>query len=78
MIVYSVLMFAAAILFASIAAAVYGGLFILAAFQLFSGIIALLGTAVPIVIVSTGVLLLGIILAFNVIARVQKEFNGGF
>lgn len=53
------------------------GLFIVAVSLVFSGIIALLGTTVPVVISAVGLLCAGMIIAFIVIARVQKEFNGG-
>lgn len=106
MIVYSVILFAAAVLFFGLAAAIYSGntnlihayhqthvkeadkenygrsfskgLFVLAVSLVFSGIIALFGTAVPIVIASIGVLLAGLVIAFLVIAKVQTKFNGGF
>lgn len=106
MIAYAALMFAAAVLFFCVAAAIYRGntalihayhqtrvkeadrekygrsfskgLFILAASLVSSGIIALLGKTASIVLLSVGVLLVGIILAFIAIARVQKAFNGGF
>lgn len=106
MIAYSVIMFAAAVLFFGLAAAIYRGntnlihayhqthvkeaekskygksfskgLFVLAASLVFSGIVALFGTAVPIVLISIGILFAGMAIAFIVIAKVQKEFNGGF
>lgn len=106
MIAYSALMFAAAVLFLGLAAAIYRGnialihayhqthvkeadrrqygksfsrgLLVLAASLVFSGGIALLGTTVPIVMTAISVLLVGLLAAFIVIARVQKKFNGGF
>ena len=106
MVIYSVILFAAAALFFGLAAAVYRGntnlihsyhqthvkeadkkqygrsfskgLFVLAASMAFSGIIALFGETVPIVMISVVVLLAGNVAAFLVIAKVQKEFNGGF
>lgn len=54
------------------------GLFIVAVSLVFSGIIALFGTTAPIVMISISILLIGMMIAFIVIARVQKEFNGGF
>lgn len=106
MLAYSVIMFAAAVLFFGFAAAIYRGntnlihdyhqthvketdkkkygesfskgLFILAASMAFSGIIALFGSTTPIVLVSNGILFAGMIIAFIVIAKVQKKFNGGF
>lgn len=105
MIIYSVLMFAIAILFFCFAVAIYKGntglihayhqthvkeadkkkygesfskgLLILAVSLIFSGVIALLGTTALIVMTSIGVLLFGMIIAFTVLAKVQKEFNGG-
>ena len=43
-----------------------------------SGIIALLGTNTSVVMLSIGVLFVGIGMSFAVIAKVQKKFNGGF
>ena len=54
------------------------GLFVLAASLIFSGAVALFGETVPVVMTSIGILLVGMIIAFVVIARVQKKFNGGF
>ena len=54
------------------------GLFVLAASLVFSGIIALWGTAIPVVLISVGVLLVGIVMSLIVLAKVQKEYNGGF
>ena len=54
------------------------GLFVLAASLVFSGIIALWGTAIPVVLISVGVLLVGIGMSLIVLAKVQKEYNGGF
>lgn len=54
------------------------GLFVLSASLVISGIIALLGTNTPVVIISISILLIGMIIAFTVIAKVQKNFNGGF
>lgn len=54
------------------------GLFVLAVSMVLSGIIALLGETFPVVMISVGVLLAGSVAAFLVIAKVQKEFNGGF
>lgn len=106
MVIYSVILFAAALLFFGLAAAIYRGntnlihsyhqthvkeadkkkygrslskgLFVLAASLVLSGVIALWGDTVPIVIASVSVLPIGIAAAFLVIARVQKQFNGGF
>ena len=54
------------------------GLFVLAVSMVLSGIIALFGETFPVVMISVGVLLAGNVAAFLVIAKVQKEFNGGF
>ena len=54
------------------------GLFVLAVSQIFSGIAALFGETVPVVMISIGILLIGMVIAFVVIAKVQKKFNGGF
>lgn len=54
------------------------GLLIIAIALIFSGIIALLGKTTSIVFISIGVLFVGIIIAFIIIKRVQKRFNGGF
>ena len=106
MVIYSVILFAAAALFFGLAAAVYRGntnlihsyhqthvkeadkkqygrsfskgLFVLAISMVCSGIIALFGETVPVVATSVGVLLAGMAVAFLVVAKVQKEFNGGF
>lgn len=106
MVVYSVILFAVAVLFFGLAAAIYRGntnlihsyhqthvkeadkkqygrsfskgLFVLAVSMVLSGIIALLGETFPVVMISVGVLLAGSVAAFLVIAKVQKEFNGGF
>ena len=101
MIIYSVLMFAVAVLLLGLAAAIYQGntyhqthikesdkknygksfskgLFVLAASLMISGIIALLGTNTSVVMLSIGVLFVGIGMSFAVIAKVQKKFNGGF
>ena len=106
MIIYSALMFAAALLFCSLAVAVYRGntnlihayhqthvkeadkkdygkafskgLFALAVSMICSGIIALFGTNTPVVMISIGVLLVGMMTAFTITAKVQKKFNGGF
>lgn len=106
MVVYSVILFAAALLFFGLAAAVYRGntdlihsyhqthvkeadkkkygrsfakgLFVLALAMVFSGIIALLGETVPVAALSVGILLAGMAIAFLMLAKVQKEFNGGF
>lgn len=106
MVIYSVVLFAVAVLFFGLAAAIYRGntnlihsyhqthvkeadkrqygrsfskgLFVLAVSMVLSGIIALFGETFPVVMISTGVLLAGSVAAFLVIAKVQKEFNGGF
>ena len=106
MIIYSVLMFAVAVLLLGLAAAVYQGntnlihayhqthikesdkknygksfskgLFVLAASLMISGIIALLGTNTSVVMLSIGVLFVGIGMSFAVIAKVQNKFIGGF
>lgn len=106
MVIYSVILFAAALLFFGLAAAIhrgntnlihsyhqthvkeadkkkYGrslskGLFVLAASLALSGVIALWGDTVPVVLTSVGVLLAGLVISFIVAAKVQKEFNGGF
>lgn len=106
MIAYSVLMFAAAVLFFGLAVAIYRGntnlihnyhqthiketdkkdygksfskgLFVLTVSLIISGIIALLGTNTPAVIISISILFIGMIISFIVIAKVQKKFNGGF
>lgn len=54
------------------------GMFILAVSLVLSGIIALLGESVPIVIASIIILVIGFITAFIVISKVQEKFNGGF
>ena len=54
------------------------GMFILAVSLVLSGLIALLGESVPIVIASIIILVVGFIAAFIVISKVQKKFNGGF
>ena len=54
------------------------GLFVLAVSLAFSGSIALFGDTVPVVITSVSVLLAGIVISLMVMAKVQKEFNGGF
>lgn len=106
MVVYSVILFAAAALFFGLAAAIYRGntnlihsyhqtyvkeadkkqygrsfskgLCVLAISMVLSGIIALFGETAPVVAASVGVLLAGMVIAFLVTAKVQKEFNGGF
>lgn len=54
------------------------GLLVLAVSLIFSGIAALFGETVPVVMISIGILLIGMMIAFVVIAKVQKKFNGGF
>ena len=54
------------------------GLFVLAIAMVFSGVIALFGETVPVVVLSVGVLLAGMAVSFLMLAKVQKEFNGGF
>ncbi len=54
------------------------GLFVLAGFLTISGVIALLGETLPVVLASAGVSLAGIVTALLIAAKVQKEFNGGF
>lgn len=106
MVVYSMILFAAAALFFGLAAAIYRGntnlihsyhqthvkeadkkqygrsfskgLSVLAVSMVLSGIIALFGETVPVVAASVGVLLAGMVIAFLVVAKVQKKFNGGF
>lgn len=106
MVIYSAILFAAALVFFGLAAAIYRGntnlihdyhqthvkeadkkkygrslskgLFVLAASLVLSGVIALWGDTVPVVLTSVGVLLAGLVISFIVAAKVQKEFNGGF
>ncbi|MFG6351599.1 MAG: hypothetical protein K1W21_08325 [Oscillospiraceae bacterium] len=54
------------------------GLFVLTGSLIFSGIIALLGETPSVVIVSVSVSLAGIVISLLAVAKVQKEFNGGF
>lgn len=106
MVIYSLLMFAAAILFFCFTVAIYRGntdlihayhqthvkvtdkkkygesfskgLLILTISLILSGMVSLFGTSTPVVIISISVLFVGMIVAFIVIAKVQKKFNGGF
>ena len=54
------------------------GLFVLTVSLIFSGITALFGTTGLIVILSISVLFVGMIISLIILAKVQKEFNGGF
>jgi len=54
------------------------GLFVLAVSLIISGIIALFGESTAVVIISISILFVGMMIAFTVIAKVQKKFNGGF
>ena len=106
MVIYSVILFAAALVFFGLAAAIYRentnlihsyhqthveeadkkkygrsfakGLFVLAIAMVLSGVTALFGETVPVAALSVGVLLTGMAVAFLMLAKVQKEFNGGF
>lgn len=106
MLAYSIIMFAVAILFLGLAAAIYRGntnlihdyhqtkikesdkkaygkafskgMLAIAVSLILSGAIALLGETTSLALISVGVLLVGLIISFIVIAKVQKKFNGGF
>ena len=54
------------------------GLFVLAASLILSGVAALFGETAPIVMISLGVLLVGMIIAFTVRAKTQTKYNSGF
>ena len=54
------------------------GLFVLAASLILSGVAALFGETVPVVMISIGVLLVGMIIAFTVLAKTQTKYNSGF
>lgn len=53
------------------------GLFVLSISLIFSGIIALFGTTTPVVMISISVLLIGMMIGFIILVKVQKKFNGG-
>lgn len=106
MLAYSVIMFAVAILFLGLAAAIYRGntnlihdyhqtkikesdkkaygkafskgVLAIAVSLILSGAIALLGDTTSLMLISVGLLLVGLTISFIVIAKVQKKFNGGF
>lgn len=106
MLAYSVIMFAVAILFLGLAAAIYRGntnlihdyhqtkikesdkkaygkafskgMLAIAVSLILSGAIALLGDTTSLMLISIGILLVGLIISFIVIVKVQKKFNGGF
>ena len=50
----------------------------LAASLILSGVAALFGETAPIVMISLGVLLVGMIIAFTVLAKTQTKYNSGF
>ncbi|MCI8437668.1 MAG: hypothetical protein HFF59_03270 [Lawsonibacter sp.] len=54
------------------------GLFVLAASLILSGVAALFGETAPVVMISLGVLLVGMIIAFTVLAKTQTKYNSGF
>ena len=80
MLAYSMILFAAAALLVKMVVPelVSKGLFVLTGSLIFSGIIALLGETPSVVIVSVSVSLAGIVISLLAVAKVQKEFNGGF
>lgn len=53
------------------------GMFGIAISLVLSGIVALLGDTAPIIGVATSILVIGLIISFIILLRVQKKFNQG-
>ncbi|KAE9630678.1 MAG: hypothetical protein PWP07_1418 [Epulopiscium sp.] len=54
------------------------GIYLLAFTLLLSGSVTLIGEDTAIVVISVAVLLIGMLISFMVLGKVQKKFNGGW